>query len=67
MTADFRACRLALGWSLRDTARRLRYAAPASIVQIETGRQAPPPGALEWMRAASAYLREHPTPSRGPA
>lgn len=59
---DFRSCREALGWSLRETARRLGYADNKSIRQIERGLQRPRAADLAWLRAASAYLREHPEP-----
>lgn len=62
MADEFRTCREVLGWSREEAARRLGYASATSIRKIEGGTQQPPAGALEWLRSASAYLREHPTP-----
>lgn len=60
--SDFRACRLALGWSLSETARRLRYKSRSSVAQIERGEQSPRPADLDWLRGASAFLRAHAAP-----
>jgi transcriptional regulator with XRE-family HTH domain len=59
---EFRSAREALGWDRAALARRLGYASENSIRQIETGRQSVRPEHAEWLKAASLYLREHPTP-----
>ena len=66
---ECRAARVALGWTLRDTARRLGYVSDNSVREIEAGKMRLTPARatfveawMEWDARRAEWMRRNPPP-----
>jgi transcriptional regulator with XRE-family HTH domain len=66
---EFRAARHTLGWTLRDTARRLGYASDNTVREIEAGKMSLTPDRaafveawMKWDARRAEWMRRNPPP-----